>query len=201
MNPEFIANVFWNVLALLALYVVVYKVYVNTLQAEYRHELLALRRELFLLMAKGHVNHSDPAYQVLRRLLNGLLRRAEEITGLQVLIISLASLRDEARSGEGLEQNLDRTVQSKELRDIRRRIDQATARHIARLIPVSPSLMGGFVLSVLITCLVGVLSVFASKNHSTMAKPIVVTKRVARSPRKMVVRGLTADALGVVQAA
>jgi hypothetical protein len=60
-----------------------------TLVDYYRADLFKLRRRLFLFMASGKISSSNPAYKDLRKGINSLLRFAERVTFLRLIVTAL----------------------------------------------------------------------------------------------------------------
>lgn len=143
-----LANLLWFILATALLLLVVYRALVPLFVAEFRHDLFALRRRLFLLMARGKIEPSNPAYCRLRETMNGLLFRAEYVTGYQMLAVAILTVwhRVSSRATQAvrrteaeIRQVKDPDVRS-ELQSLHHEMNVAITRHLKRLFPVSPVL-------------------------------------------------------------
>ena len=147
MDAELFANVFRNTFAIIALLYAFTRALPETMMEWFRHDLFEIRRELFLLMADGVIDKQHPAYVRLRDELNGLLRRAEELTGLQIIAMSLM-LRNDSHVAPSETAMLIRGIQDKGSREkldaIQQAIGRAIVRHIRRLQFVSPPLLVAF---------------------------------------------------------
>ncbi|MDQ3264467.1 MAG: hypothetical protein M3Y59_12520 [Myxococcota bacterium] len=153
MNPERVATLVWNMAGIAALLVALYWALVPTLRAEFRHELFAIRRKLFDVMQAGQVSRRDPAYTAFRQTLNGLLRRAEDITGFQVVLITFAMRGQTEESSAAMDRDVDLlpTEEGREaIRNLHKETTAAVFRHIVRIVPVSPMLWPFAMLALLI---------------------------------------------------
>ena len=147
MNPEHLANLIWNVLSLVTLVLIISRGVVPQLVAEFRSDLFDIRRELFLLMAKGRIPASSPAYVRLRNSLNGLLKRAEEVNGVWAVvaaIIATLRARDQQRilwrTLTELGRVKDESVRA-DLIILHARTQDAIGRHLRRIRWLSPILL------------------------------------------------------------
>ena len=68
----------------------------------FRQDLFALRDEMFDYAASGGVEFRHPAYGLLRLTMNGFVRRADGLHLLRVVLLLLASPREDRRGGGGL---------------------------------------------------------------------------------------------------
>lgn len=143
MRYDLLANLLWNFGAFIILAFVVYRAVFPLFVAEFRHELFALRRDLFLFMAQGEIAPNHPAYARMRTTINGLLYRAEDLTGLN-LIVSLAIAQREAhRAVRSTAAEIRRTSDPRaraHLMEIHDRMSIAIVRHLQRIRFISPVL-------------------------------------------------------------
>lgn len=160
MNPNSLANLLWIVLTVVVLIVVV-RAMTSLLVAEFRHDVFAIRRQLFLLAAKGKIDPSRPAYSQLRKTLNGLLSRAEEITGFQLIVILIGMHITEQRP-ESIVRRIRAEIRMvpdpetrEELLRLRLEMENAVRRHLRNLLPTSPVMVLLLVFSVALGKAVG----------------------------------------------
>lgn len=66
---------------------------------EFRQEVFALRRRLFLAAVDGEVRFDDPAYEFLRTTMNGMIRYAERVTMARVLLVGVIAREASAQFG------------------------------------------------------------------------------------------------------
>jgi hypothetical protein len=103
-----------------------------TFIAEFRQFVISQRRKLFLFMAEGNISPDDPAYLHLRRTMNGLLRRAEQLTVCRLLLsryVLRGYLLDYAREvEETFAQVSDPAVRAK-LREFDNALSYAIKKH------------------------------------------------------------------------
>jgi hypothetical protein len=141
MNPELIAKMFWTVFGVAAVLFGVYGVLLKTLRAEFRYELFALRRRLFLVAAEGRVAPNHPAYARLRHLINNLLANAEGWSGAHMIVLALtkppATPELAAEFHRQIRQLPDHAAR-REILEIHQAVIRAMARHLNRLAPISP---------------------------------------------------------------
>lgn len=88
MQPDVhsIAVVLRISIGMLALFLAFRFLFVPTVVASFRQRIFEERRALFLFMADGGILPDNPAYVHLRSTMNGLLRQAENITFLRMLM-------------------------------------------------------------------------------------------------------------------
>ncbi len=53
---------------------------------EFRQNMFAVRDELFDYAASGHISYNDPAYRLLRQLMNGYIRYGHQLTFFRVCL-------------------------------------------------------------------------------------------------------------------
>ena len=111
---------------------------VRSLNDMFRHRLFELRRSLFLLVVRGEVVPTEPAYVQLRDTINGLLRFAERVTPIRVMMFnSTLSLNAEAyreRTEWAIAQVKDEGIRQK-LQDYRERVGLEIILHLIRTSP------------------------------------------------------------------
>jgi hypothetical protein len=90
MTPNQFADVVWGIVGWAALVAVIQFMLLPTAVEAFRQRLFELRRELFLYMADGHIRPNHPAYLRLRRLLDSLLRFAERVTFLRIVMMQVS---------------------------------------------------------------------------------------------------------------
>lgn len=134
-DPVSSANGVWLGVSVIALAVVFQYVVLATLTDGFRDRLFSLRRELFLLVARGEISRNDRAYRHLRDDLNTYIRYAERMTFARTVMIPLAVL---AFGDNRVKRNADRHhaetingVVDDNLRMALRRIDDQAAQAIA----------------------------------------------------------------------
>jgi hypothetical protein len=88
MAPEIIANIAWAAVGVGGLLFVFQFIVIPALVDTFRERLFSIRRQMFLYMADGHIAPDDPAYVRVRTIINGLLRFAERLTFLRVVLLS-----------------------------------------------------------------------------------------------------------------
>jgi hypothetical protein len=94
---ETVAALAHNLLALGALWVLVFCCWRNYRVDRIRDHLFQLRYELFSLAERGEIPFNHPGYWMLRLQLNRLLARAHRITGIRLLLSSPQSIPDPRR--------------------------------------------------------------------------------------------------------
>lgn len=150
MNAQTIANVFLNIGAVALVFIALYRVIFPGLVADFRHELFALRRQLFLYMAKGNIEPNHPAYVRLRSTINGLLFRAEFVTGLQLLVSAFVAVkyadRYVRRTGAEIRHISDREAKTAML-GFHGELNRILARHLRRIMWLSPVMLFIYLLS------------------------------------------------------
>jgi hypothetical protein len=90
MTPEILTDSVVGVLGWTALVAVVQFMLLPVAVEAFRQRTFELRRELFNYMAEGNIRPDDPAYVRLRWLLNQLLRYAERVTFLRLVVMNCA---------------------------------------------------------------------------------------------------------------
>lgn len=169
LGPVEASTFIWNLISICVLLLMLQFAWIPLLHAEFRHDLFSLRRRLFLLVAEGKIRGDEPAYRALTSQLNALLARAEDISGLQV-IFSVMMFGAEATQlnserSKMINRVKDAAVRS-EFKSISQETSQAVARHIHRLIPISPSIWAVLLIHKLLP------QPSRKKNKSTAARSI-----------------------------
>jgi hypothetical protein len=77
------------IVALVLLWITVFLFWRNYRIDRFRDQLFALRNELFDYAAQGGIPFNEPAYGILRNTMNGLLRYAERIGFIHVMLASI----------------------------------------------------------------------------------------------------------------
>jgi hypothetical protein len=75
-----------SALSLFVFVVIVFKLWPNQRIDMFRQNMFALRDELFDFAADGHIAFDEPAYILLRQLMNGFLRYAHNLTPFRTLM-------------------------------------------------------------------------------------------------------------------
>jgi hypothetical protein len=85
MTAAFLATVIGSSLTLIALIVLVFELWPAQRVDIFRQQMFALRDELFDFAVQGGIRFDDPAYILLRHLMNGFIRYAHNLTPFCVL--------------------------------------------------------------------------------------------------------------------
>jgi hypothetical protein len=85
VNATDLATVIGSSLTLIALIVLVFELWPAQRVDIFRQQMFALRDELFDFAAQGGIRFDDPAYILLRHLMNGFIRYAHNLTPFRVL--------------------------------------------------------------------------------------------------------------------
>jgi hypothetical protein len=86
MSANELSIVIKSLLTLIVLVFVIFRLWPEQRIDLFRQEMFALRDELFDFAADGKVSFEDPAYKLLRELMNGFIRYAHNLTPYRVLI-------------------------------------------------------------------------------------------------------------------
>lgn len=135
---EFFAH-FELVAGLAALVVVLRFMLFATFVEEHRQDIFGLRRDLFLIMARGHVAPNSDAYVYLRSVMNGALRHAERFTFLRSLLLVMAlgtAVRPQRQAWAGRLAEIGSVATKRELVAIDRRFGSITAKHLVKTSPI-----------------------------------------------------------------
>src|SRR5258706_13734181 len=81
-----LAAVLQSATCLSLLAIVLLKYWVEARLDAFRQEMFALRDELFDYAAKGHIKFNDPAYRLLRQVMNGFIRYGHQLTFFRVCV-------------------------------------------------------------------------------------------------------------------
>lgn len=131
---------------------------VRTMNDTFRQRLFEMRRSLFLLVADGRISPDEPAYRQLCSTINGLLKFAERVTLLRIVLIGRSTPLNTAayvdRAGRSLAQIQDEEVR-KTIAEYRDRVDGEIVLHVIR---TSPELW-----LPLLVMMVGMMSMEAAK--------------------------------------
>jgi hypothetical protein len=84
MNPDIAIR---SVLALFALWIVVYYLWRDFRHDAFRDDIFSIRDEMFLYAAEGNISFDNPAYTILRNRMNVLLRHGHEFTLTRMALI------------------------------------------------------------------------------------------------------------------
>ncbi len=84
-----LAAVFQSAICLGLLALVLLKFWAEARLDSFRQEMFALRDELFDYAAAGRINFNDPAYRLLRQVMNGFIRYAHQLTFFRVCMTVL----------------------------------------------------------------------------------------------------------------
>lgn len=188
-----VKNLIWTFLGIVGLYAAFRLVALPTAVEVFRQRVFALRRELFLWMADGNIEASDPAYRHTRETMNALLRYAERVSVLRSLLL-WSALGDELRAyrsySEAILSRVKTDAQRERLVTLRKELDKAVGAYAIVTSPVLAPLffvLTVVVLAVSIVVALGTRALGLAKGHhdarSTMSA--FATKRV---------RGIEAEA-------
>jgi hypothetical protein len=86
MNASELGIVIKSFLSLIVLAFVVFRLWPGQRVDLFRQQMFALRDELFDFAADGNVSFEDPAYNLLRELMNGFIRYAHNLTPYRTLM-------------------------------------------------------------------------------------------------------------------
>jgi len=81
-----LAAVLQSATCLSLLAIVLLKFWAEARLDAFRQEMFALRDELFDYAAKGHIEFNDPAYRLLRQVMNGFIRYGHQLTFFRVCV-------------------------------------------------------------------------------------------------------------------
>ncbi len=153
-----VARGVWLVFGVLLLLATFRFAWLPSLADQLRHTVFCLRRELFLLMADGKLQRTDPVYSELRNSMNTLLRFAERMTPFRIVTVGFM-LRERAWALSERRHALIVGVSDQELQDRLRSIDLrmgAAALHHAMLVsPLTCILLAVALVSLLVVRGVG----------------------------------------------
>lgn len=175
-----VAQILRTIIAVGAIWAALRFVLRPTLLAWFRGELFQIRRELFLLMARGHVRASDPAYLRFRNTLNGMLLLAEKMSATVVLMSVLFGRRHSLEMKSEFEAAIDQLEDRharKKIRQLDQRLSIALLRHLLLSAPTMWVLLFLLMLRTLITAGIraGLRAIFAGKKN---AKQHVVVRSI-----------------------
>lgn len=86
MNPDIAIR---SVLALFALWIVIYYLWPDFRRDAFREDIFSIRDEMFMYAAEGNISFDDPAYTILRNRMNGILRHGHEFTLTRMALIMM----------------------------------------------------------------------------------------------------------------
>jgi hypothetical protein len=86
MNSEMLSIVIQSSLTLIILAFVIFGLWPSQRTDLFRQQMFAIRDELFDFAADGNVSFDDPAYMLLRGLMNGFIRYAHNLTPFRILM-------------------------------------------------------------------------------------------------------------------
>jgi len=131
MEARLTATAILTAVSVLALFSAWRWCYLPAINAAFRQDLFALRRELFLYAADGNIPFSSPAYTHLRYVLNGSLRFAERMTLGRVLFTIAMTPQSlcETESAALIAQIDDSGVRAR-LQDLHSRFGEVVGRHM-----------------------------------------------------------------------
>lgn len=166
-------------IALLGLVAVVQLMLLPHCAAVFRQKMFGLRRRLFLLMVDGHINASDPVYTRLRTSLNGLIRTAERITFLRVVLIAALFANTTKTYRETDAAAIDAITNEhtrKQICALRDEMYDVIVRHV---IFTSPLAMGLLVVLILLALIVAVFQQLTrAKKGITKALHRLIMKKI-----------------------
>ena len=80
-----------SILSIALLFILFFWLYCDYQIDAFRQKLFALRDEFFDQAANGHIPFDDPAYTMLRRTMNGLIRFAHQVNLMQLMLLFFVS--------------------------------------------------------------------------------------------------------------
>jgi hypothetical protein len=80
MSAAFFSTVVQSILSLIVLAFIIFALWPVQRVDHFRQQMFALRDELFDFALDGNIRFDDPAYKLLRSLMNGLIRHAHNLT-------------------------------------------------------------------------------------------------------------------------
>jgi hypothetical protein len=80
-------NIFQSILALLALWFGINYLWRDFRYDSFREDIFSLRDELFLYAAKANIDFNEPAYTILRKRMNALLRHGHDLTMMRMILL------------------------------------------------------------------------------------------------------------------
>jgi hypothetical protein len=170
-------------LTLFAIFATVQLLLLPALADGFRQRIFALRRGMFLYMAEGHVRSDEPAYVEILATMNGLLRFAERLTIMR-LVISQAFNHNGRAYAEKMAASLQR-VESPDVREklqnYRTRIGEEVIRHIILVSPIVWPLVGVLIVRILLS----------HKDDTKLPEPRSAARRAIQG---VSVEGIEADA-------
>jgi uncharacterized membrane protein len=157
-----IANLAWGLIGVVALALVIRYRITPTLLAAFRADLFRLRRDLFDFA----IDHPDfkrgPAFTVLESQLNTLLARAEELTGLRIVVTAIMFSQKPLRLVEQIIDAHPHPVARATFAGIYQQTAAAVSTHLARMFMVSPAL---WVTITILVCRRLALRLYAKDSH------------------------------------
>jgi hypothetical protein len=89
MTTSELSNVVQSILFLITLAFIIFKLWPDQRMDILRQRMFALRDELFDFAMDGHIGFDNPAYRLLRDLLNGTIRYAHNLTPYRTMMLIL----------------------------------------------------------------------------------------------------------------
>lgn len=86
MNANLLSTIIQSLLSLILLVVVIFWLWPSQRVDLFRQEMFSLRDELFDFAAAGNIPFDEPAYVLLRQLMNGFIRYAHNLTPYRTLM-------------------------------------------------------------------------------------------------------------------
>ncbi|HXM02026.1 MAG TPA: hypothetical protein VN939_05455 [Chthoniobacterales bacterium] len=170
MHTEMIAAVLHTLLALVALWILIFYCWRPYRLDSLRDKLFELRYELFAIAEKGEISFNHPGYRLLHTHLNRMLGRAHRLTGLMLLLRAPEQIDNpRLRWLESLETLPSGT--QKKLMDIEHRMGFAVIRHVIIGSPIT--------IFILLSGIIGML--IRKKGGPSLPPHQVIANEVTRS--------------------
>ncbi len=163
MDIQTLATVFQSLTTLIAILVLLLWFWPAARLDQFRQGMFEIRDELFDYGASGRIKFDDPAYRLLRQLMNGFIRYAHQLTFFRVLMMSLMwmNLEDKPKM-EWSEKwnNAIKRIESEQVRnDLSEFHNRVCSLVLQRIVTGSPSLLVMVLLAIVVSlCQVGLKS-------------------------------------------
>jgi hypothetical protein len=175
MNAQALAIVFQSATALIAIFVLLLWLWPAARLDRFRQDMFAVRDELFDYGRSGKIRFSDPAYRLLRQLMNGFIRYAHQLTFFRVCMMSLMWMTLEDKPRLEWSENWNKAVKDIKDEEVRKDLtafhDRVCALALQRLLTGSPVLLALVFLAIVLgLCHAGLKSL-----KSTVSKAVTET--------------------------
>jgi len=175
MNAQVLAIVFQSATALIAIFVLLLWLWATARLDRFRQEMFAIRDELFDYGASGKIRFNDPAYRLLRQLMNGFIRYAHQLTFFRVCMMSLMWMTLEDKPRLEWSEKWNKAVKDIKDEEVRKDLtefhNRVCALALQRLLTGSPILLALVFLAIVLgLCHAGLKSL-----KSTVSKAVTET--------------------------